>query len=222
MYKKTKSLERIETNLLLAEEGSLRHAILSCAKHFKSSWLELGQHLIAVHKDKLYKEWGYLTFEAYCAQEIGIRKETGIKLIRSYYFLEKEEPEYVKKEYLESVDTHKIPSCGAVDTLRQVKNNKNFTIADYERLKRHVFEEGKEEKEVKDVYRAMMKSVREDDPEEARSARRSQYVRRLIGTLQSIKREAGINKFLSGPVLQELSDIIGKIESELSEQKESE
>ncbi|MDD5746748.1 MAG: hypothetical protein PHO30_05730 [Candidatus Omnitrophica bacterium] len=217
MYKTPKSIERIEANLSLAEEGSLRHSILSCAKQFKSSWLELGQYLIAVHKDKLYKEWGYLTFEAYCAQEIGIRKETGIKLIRSYYFLEKEEPQYVKKEYLETVEPNKIPSCGAVDTLRQVKNNKDFTIADYERMKRHVFEEGKEEKEVKDVYRAMMKSVRENDPEEARTERRTQYVRRLIGTLQSIKREAGMHKFLSGPVLDELADVIKKIESELSE-----
>jgi hydrogenase maturation factor HypE len=97
----------------------------------------------------------------------------------------------------------------------------NFSIADYESLKRHVLEEGKEEKEVRDVYRSMLKTIKENDPEEARKTRRVQYVRRLIGTLHSIAKEASLNKFLPGPLLRELEAVIGKIESEFAGRQES-
>ncbi len=214
---KTKALDRIDEKMSLAEEGSIRYQILACAKNFKSSWLNLGQYLVTVHKDKLYKDWGYLTFEAYCKEDIGIRKETSLKLLRSYYFLEKEEPEYIKKEYLEAIDAHKIPSYEAVDTLRQIKSNKDFGIADYERVKRQVFEEGKADKEVKDVYRQMLKSVREDDdPEEAHSKRRLNYIRRMLGALNSIKKEAEINKFLPVKIISELEHVIEQITAQLT------
>ena len=45
-----------------------------------------------------YEQWGYQTFEAYCAQELHIRKATADKLTRSYSFLEKHEPRAVTQE----------------------------------------------------------------------------------------------------------------------------
>ena len=216
MYKKTKALDRIQTKMDEIEPGSLRYEILSCAKTFKSSWLELGQHLMSVYKDKIYKEWDYLTFEAYCSKEIGIRKETGLKLLRSYYFLEQEEPQYIQKEYLESAGSSQLPSYEAVNTLRQVKTNKELGIADYEKMKRHVFEEGKADKEVKDVYRQMIRSVREENsPEETHKQRRVAYLKRMVGTLNSIKKEIKINNFLSDKVITEIEKIIDKVEAEL-------
>ncbi|MFH1460066.1 MAG: hypothetical protein ABIG64_06835 [Candidatus Omnitrophota bacterium] len=216
MYKKTKALTRIEANIETVEPGSLRQSILICAKNFKSSWLELGQHLMTVHKDKHYKDWGYLTFESYAQKEIGIRKQTALKLLKSYYFLEQEEPQYIRKEYLESLNTPQVPSYESVNVIRQAKTNKAIGIADYERIKRHVLEEGKPEKEVKDVYRSMLKAVKEADPETARISRRINHVRRIIGMLNSIKREVKLNKFLSDSVLDELDKIINKINMELS------
>ncbi|MBU4304928.1 MAG: hypothetical protein KJ893_04820 [Candidatus Omnitrophica bacterium] len=216
MYKTTKALHHIEEKMSEAQEGSLRHAVLACAKSFKSSWIDLGQYLVTIHKDKEYKVWGYSTFEVYCAKEIGIRKETAAKLIRSYRFLEEEEPEYVKKDYLESADTQKVPSCEAVNMLRQVKQNKDIGIADYERMKRQVLEEGKGEKEVKDVYRSMLQAVRESDPEEARREKKLNYLRRMISTVRSIKRELEINKLLPAKVITSLEKVIADIEQELS------
>ncbi|MBI4845830.1 MAG: hypothetical protein HY810_05085 [Candidatus Omnitrophica bacterium] len=216
MQKSTRALERIEASMAEVEKGSLRYMILECAKNFKSSWINLGQYLMSVKRDKTFKEWGYLTFEAYCAKEIGIRKQTGMKLLRSYSFLEQEEPEYIKKEYLDSAQINNIPTYEAVNTLRQVKSNKDLGIADYERMKQQIFEEGREDKEVKDSYQLMLKAVKEADPEQARAERRVKHVRRMLGALKSIKREMEIDKFLSASTIKELEKVISKVESELA------
>ena len=212
---KTKALYRIEQAMADIEEGSFRHQILVCVKQFKRSWMELGQYLVSVHRDKAFKEWGYLTFEAYCSKEIGIRKETALKLLRSYYFLEKEEPQYIQPQYLSDAESNKIPELEAVDTLRQVKNHKELTIEDYAQMKKKVLEDGGSPKEVKDVFRKMLKSARELDPDEDRRKRRVQYLRRMVGSLNSIRREAEANKFLSGKVLSDIKNIIMVIEREL-------
>lgn len=215
MHTQSRAIERIQTNMEAIEEGSLRYSILACAKNFKSSWLELGQHLVSVYNDKLYKEWGYLTFEAYCSKEIGIRKQTGFKLLRSYHFLEQEEPQYIKKEYIESAEGRNIPSCEAVHTLRQVKANKDLDNSDYEKMKRHIFEEGRPEKDVKDVYQSMVKQVQQNSPEEEHKLRRFKYLRRVVGSLNSIRKEIKLSKFLSEDILTELDHIITKIEVEI-------
>ncbi|MFH1062686.1 MAG: hypothetical protein V1747_07370 [Candidatus Omnitrophota bacterium] len=215
MNTQSRAIERIETNMESIEVGSLRYSILACAKNFKSSWLELGQHLVSVYNDKLYKGWGYLTFEAYCSKEIGIRKQTGFKLLRSYHFLEQEEPQYIKKEYIDSANGRNIPSFEAVHTLSQVKANKDLGSDDYAKMKRHIFEEGKPDKEVKDVYQSMIKQVKESSPEEEHKLRRFKYLRRVVGSLNSIRKEIKLSKFLSEDILKELDLIITKIEVEI-------
>src|SRR4030042_972155 len=115
---KTRSLQEIEQRMQGVDQSSLRYKVLESVKNFKTSWIELGQALYSVWKDKLYKEWGYSTFEAYTAKEIGIKKTTAMKLLRSYYFLEKEEPAYLEKDYAEAGKVASIPSYDAVNVLR--------------------------------------------------------------------------------------------------------
>ena len=94
----TRTLDRIDSQMQGVEEGSVRHLALRSAKNFKTSWVELGRALYTVWKDKCYKAWGYITFDAYTAKEIGIKKQTAMKLLKSYYFLEKEEPAVLNEE----------------------------------------------------------------------------------------------------------------------------
>ena len=211
----SKAIERIQTNMESVEPGSLRYSVLECAKNFKSSWIELGRHLMAVYNDKLYKEWGYLTFETYCVKEIGIRRQTGLKLLKSYGFLEQEEPQYVQQEYLEQAHGKNIPSCEAVHMLKQVKSNDELGIAEYEKMKQHVFQEGRPDKEIKDAYQAMVKQARQADPEEEHKLRRFKYLRRVVGSLNSIKKEIKMSNFLSGDILEDLEKIITRIEVEI-------
>lgn len=115
---KTKSLSALEQKMQGLSSDSLRYQILNHTKHFKTSWVELGQALYSAWKDKLYKEWGFSTFEAYTAKEIGIRSQTALKLLRSYYFLEKEEPRLLRKEYADQAQASSMPTLDSIDTLR--------------------------------------------------------------------------------------------------------
>lgn len=212
---KTKSLERIESRMEATEEGTLRRKILECAKNFKSSWLELGQYLYTVWKDKCYKEWGYLTFEAYTAKEIGIRKQTAMKLLKSYYFLEKEEPAYLTHGHNEESAPAVIPSYEAVNLLRLAKNNESVEKSDYHRLKKDVFEKGRDPREIKKDLTAMMRSREELDPEEARERKRASTIKRFLGTLKAFKTEFEASKTVSAAVLKDVAVLIRKLEEEV-------
>ncbi len=79
--------------------GSFRHVVLTAAKRFKSTWAELGKLLVQVRDEAKFEEWGYESFEAYCLKELHIRKNTALKLPRSFSFLAKHEaPEVLKDE----------------------------------------------------------------------------------------------------------------------------
>ena len=86
-------------------------------------------------------------------------------------------------------------------------------------VKKKVLDEAGSEKEVKDVFRQMKQTAREqqEDPETARRSRRLQYLRRMIGSLKSIQREAKTNHFLPGKTLESLHKIIAEIEQEIEE-----
>ena len=114
----TKSLSNIERRMDESSGDPIRRRMLECAKNFKTSWIDLGQSLYSVWKDKLYKDWGYMTFEAYTAKEIGIKKQTAMKLLKSYYFLEKEEPVMLDKERAEGASPAALPNYESVNVLR--------------------------------------------------------------------------------------------------------
>jgi hypothetical protein len=212
-----KGLDTIDRKIKESEDNPLRQHVLQCAKEFKTSWIELGRALYSVWKEKNYKEWGYTNFDAYVTKEIGIRKQTGMKLLRSYTFLEKEEPQYLKAEYNESADTAALPSYESVDVLRLAKNNKNLDTQDYAKLKKKVFDEGKDVSEVKQDLTQLIRERKELEPEEALEQRRVSVVRRFLGTLKAIKQEAQVGKLISPPLLKEVEALIRKVELELEE-----
>ncbi|MBN2830912.1 MAG: hypothetical protein JXL82_01345 [Candidatus Omnitrophica bacterium] len=184
---KTKSLQNIENKMASLEEGSLRYHVLESVKNFKSSWIELGRSLYSVYKDKIYKEWGFATFDAYTAKEIGIRKPTAMKLSRSYFFLEKEEPAYLRDAYTESADAAKLPGYEAIDLLRKARGKKTLDDEDYRKLKKDIFENGKDTREIKRDLTALIRERQELEPEEAYRKKRVSMLRRFLGSLKSLK-----------------------------------
>ena len=212
---KTKSLKNIEQKMDTIDKNSIRYHILESAKNFKTSWIELGRSLYSVWKDKLYKDWGFGTFDAYTAKEIGIKKPTAMKLLRSYYFLEKEEPAYLKDDYAESADTAKLPSYEAVDLLRKAKDKKTLDSQDYSKLKKEIFEDGKDVQAIKRDLTSLIRQREELEPEEAYKKRRTATLRRFIGSLKALKQEAEISKLLPAQLLKEAQELIRKIEEQL-------
>ncbi len=184
---KSKSIQNIEEHMGRLEPGSFRYKTLESAKNFKRSWIELGQHLYAVYKDKMFKDWGYLTFEAYCGKEIGVRQTTAVKLLKSYFFLEKEEPDYLKEQALESQQPREIPSFEAVNALRLAKQSSRIDEEDYEELREDVLQNAKEEGEVKKKIRYILKSApgKIEEPEEKRRL----FLKRLATYMQTTKNE---------------------------------
>ncbi len=216
---KTKSIRTIEQKMSEIEPGSFRYQVLDAARNFKSSWISLGQILYTVYKDKMFKEWGYMTFEAYVKAELGLQKQTAGKLLHSYYFLEKSEPQFLKSvQAKQDLELKSIPSVDAVNVLRLAANNKEFTEDDYQDFKKNVFEDGVDGKEMKKQVGLRLRSIREeDDPEKARFERRNQTLRRLYATLRTLEKELYTAKLVSERTAKELEKLLGYVEAEMGE-----
>ncbi|MEW6101218.1 MAG: hypothetical protein AB1481_02875 [Candidatus Omnitrophota bacterium] len=212
---KTKSIKSIEEKMASFDRESLRYRVLESAKNFKTSWIEFGRALYSAWKDKLYKDWGFGSFELYTAKEIGIRKETAMKLLRSYYFLEKEEPQYLKDDFIQNAETPALPGYDSVDVLRRAKNNKMLDEEDYLKLKKGIFEEGRDAVSIKRDLTQIIRQRRELDTEEVLRQRKLATVKRFVGILKSLKKEIEISKLLPYPLIKEAQALIVKLESEL-------
>lgn len=200
------------------DEGSLRHRALRSAKDFKTSWVELGQVLFTVWKDKLYKDWGYQEFDTYAAKEVGIRKQTALKLLKSYSFLEREEPRYLKKEFTEDAEARTIPTYEAVDVLRQASRNGEIDRGDYAKIRKYVLEDGKDSVEVKKDLTAIIREREELDPGEAREKKRLTVLKRLLSLLKSVRKEIKMANLLPETEIREISSLIGKLEAEVPQE----
>jgi hypothetical protein len=212
---KTKAVGRIEETMRGVEEGSLRYRILKSAKEFKTSWVDLGRALYTAWKEKLFKSWGYATFDAYTAGEIGIRKATALKLLKSYYFLEKERSSYLEDDFIESSDAARVPPIESIDLLRRAKEGKRVGGEDYSALRASVFEKGSEPSEIRRELTRMIRQREDLDPEEAFRKRQRATMVRLLGALRSIRREAAASKLLPAALLGEIAALVKRIEAEL-------
>lgn len=213
---KTKSLKSIEEKMTGMDVNSLRYHVLESAKNFKTSWVELGRGLYSVWKDKLYKDWDYSTFDIYTSREIGIRKQTAMKLLKSYYFLEKEEPGYLKQDYVDSADAALVPGYESIDVLRLAKNKKTLDEDDYANFKKEIFEKGKDARALRRDLTAMIRDRQELEPEEAYKKKKHTTVKRFLSTLKSLKQELEISKLLPMPLIKEAAELIRKLEAELT------
>jgi len=211
---KTSGIRRIEEKISELNEDSLRSFVLERARDFKTSWVALGQALYTIWRDKLYREWGYQEFQSYSAKEIGIRKETAMKLLNSYAFLEKEEPGYLRKDYLKESQPAALPGLDAVNALRLVRAKK-IEGPDYEKLKKDVFEKGREAKEVRKDLSALIRERETVDPEEARQKSRRSAIRRLVSALSAVKKDAQVLKILPHDIIKDTEKLIARLEKEL-------
>jgi len=197
------------------EENSLREHAVQCSKNFKTSWIDLGRALYTIWKDRSFKEWGFAKFDTYTSKEIGIRKQTALKLLRSYYFLEKEEPQYLKMEEGDEDDASTIPTYESVDVLRLAKNKKALDEEDYYNLKKDVLEEGKDAREVRKALTALIREREELSPQEAWEKKKETGLKRLLSTLKSLKREMTETKMVPATLVKDVEKLIDRLEIEL-------
>lgn len=157
---KSKGEQVIEQIMRELDPASDRYQVLSTAKQFKSSWVELGAQLIRVSRDGLFRQWGYDSFEDYCSREIRIKKPTAQKLTLAYNYMEKEEPELLARR----AELKPLPDFRSVDLLRQAREEKDFTAEEYAELRRSVVDEERSHPTILKRFKEVAAAHEEIDP----------------------------------------------------------
>ncbi len=157
------------------EPGTRRHQALEEAIQFKRSWLRLARQLFEIREAKLFREWGYRTFEAYGKHELHLTKETLGKLVRSYEFLSRHEPatlEQAETEHEEEAapPAPDLPSFQVLDILAEARQNPNLAEEDYRELRDQVFRDDP-------PPAALRKMLKERAPDPVRPANEDPAVR---------------------------------------------
>ena len=116
-------------------EGSARRRVLEGARRFKAAWVEFGRLLSEVKREGLWREWGYPSFERYCAKELFIRPATAEKLTMSYGFLERHEPELARPR-----GDPKAPPFEVIEVLSRAEATGQLSNAAWRELRDEVLE----------------------------------------------------------------------------------
>lgn len=213
-------MSSVEGKVDYVDTASFREQVQDVAKRFKTNWIELAKHLYTVKKDKLFKGWGYVDFDEYCAKEISIKKQTAFKLLNSYHFLTREEPQFLVAENLQKKKPDRLPDYEAVNILRKAKANKELKETDYKQLREDVFERASEPRELGKQFRSMIWAAKDIDPEQERADRRMVSIKRLLSTFRTLKKEAEILKLLPGEIIKEAENVVASIEAVIGKGRE--
>ncbi len=193
---------------------TIREEILQFAKNFKTSWIGLGRHLYAVWQDKMYKGWGYEKFEDYTKEELGMKKSLCMKLLKTYLFIEQEEPVYLNKKFLQNRAPINVPGYDEVDVLRLAKKKKELTVSDYTKLRREIFDKGLNATDARKELTAIIKERKQIDPEEERQQRNEAAIKKMINAIESFKKDMEALKLIP----YELIEQIGELKEKLAQQ----
>ena len=151
----SRSDAEIASQLDRLDPASERHKILSAARRFKASWVELGEQLTQTREQGSYKKWGYTTFEAYCRRELHIRQDTANKLTRSFSFLRDHQPAVLEKR-----EGAAMPGLDVVDLLSRAQNQSAMSQESMGNISAQALAP-----EARVSRQQLMKQLREADPE---------------------------------------------------------
>ncbi|MBP9855397.1 MAG: hypothetical protein KBD53_11075 [Candidatus Omnitrophica bacterium] len=195
---------------------NIRETITDLSKDFKRSWIELGRHLYAVWQDKLYRHWGFEKFEDYIERELGLKKPLATKLLKSYLFLEQDEPQYLDAEFKEGRDADKIPGYEEINFLRLAKHKKELTKQDYFKLKKDVFDKGKNATVLRKDLTAMMRERKQVDPDEERETRSQTAIKRMITSIKSFQKDMETLRLVPDTVIKGTKELLSQLEDQLA------
>lgn len=195
-------IERIMQEL---DPASPRYQALATARRFKSSWVELGEKLLQIQKTGQFRDWGYESFEDYCSREIRIKKPTAQKLTLAYRYLEKDEPELLVRQ----TELKPLPDYRSVELLRQAREDKAFSEAEYADLRRAVIDDERSHPTVLKRFREVA-AARDDSPTDPALPLKNALsaARRLETALRSVAN-------LPHEIPEGIGEIVGLLEERL-------
>lgn len=195
----------------------MRALVQEGAKDFKASWLKFSQALYGVYRDKLYEYWGYEKFEFYVEREVGIKKTIALRLVKTYAFVEQQEPQCLRAEFFEDRDAGGLPEFDAINLLRMARNNKDLTKQDYQEIRKDVMDKGKNAALVRKDLTALIKERKQVDPDEERAQRNAAAVRRFLNAIRSFKKDAETLKLIPAKILNKAIELFKELESEVDQ-----
>ena len=96
--------------------------------------------------------------------------------------------------------------------LRKARSHKELSREDYTKLRKDIFEKGKDASLVRKDLTAIIKERKKIDPEEARDSRHEQSVRRLMAALRSFKKDMETLKLADPDIVEEAEGLLEKLE----------
>jgi len=158
----------------------LREAVVQAARRFKSTWVELGRLLVEVRRENLFEHWGYDSFEAYCAKELHIRRQTALKLTRSFSFLDKHEPRRMAADDA----SIRAPSFEVVEVLAQAEERGQLSSDEYRTIRESIWDPARAPSELKRELSARFPQPAPD--RDHALGRLAQTARRLANELRAV------------------------------------
>jgi hypothetical protein len=132
----------------------VRLTVLAASRRFKSTWVELGKLLVKVRDEALFEGWGYPSFEAYCLAELKIRRQTALKLTRSFSFLDRHEPQAMQAvQGMPGVQgssaTESAPPFEVVEVLAQAEERGQLSAQEYKSIRDSIWSDAKPTSELR-------------------------------------------------------------------------
>jgi hypothetical protein len=201
----------IETIMRDLDPSSERYRVLDVARRFKSSWVELGQELLRVNRDGLFRQWGYESFREYCSREIRIKQPTAQKLTRAYHYLSREEPELLNRK----AELKPLPDYRTIDLLREAREEQGFSSEQYDALRKAVLEDERSHPAVRKQFKEMAAANRSD-----LQAERTERCKAALAAARRLENSLQPLPDLAGAFMEELSGLIALLQEQVANHEE--
>jgi hypothetical protein len=207
------TLKKIDAKLDNLDPESLRYQVLISLRKFRSSWVELGRLLTDVAYGGDYKEWGYDDFEVYCARELGLKKPTVNKLMLSYRYMQKKEPDRLGQYEKWDGDgvPPDMPDYQTVGLLQKVDDRDDIDNESKNRFHSLAFDEGAEETSLrKEIRNAIAVAEERDMGEEQVKAKELGDIRR---TSRVLRKKLAESRYVPMGLRERFEALLGELEA---------
>ncbi len=206
----TKTDRAMEDQMLAVSSDPVRADTLQKARAFKRTWLELAEVLNRANDKKLWEQWGFSDFDAYCRKELHLRGSTVQKLLGSYRFLETSAPRVIERARNDHFEAP-IPSIQTVEFVEKATREGHADEETLATIRRGAFEEGLEKTVLAKKFGDLVFPVSASDRKEKQRAQIAAAARRL----SSLVAEDGapVPKALAIRIEEVVGELLEKIEN---------
>ena len=163
-----------------------------------------------VRDEALFEGWGYSSFEGYCLGELKIRKQTALKLTRSFSFLDRHEPEAMSVPQA----TESAPPFEVVEVLAQAEERGQLSAQEYKSIRDSIWSDDKPPSELR---RELTERFPAPEPKVSQSAE----LKRLWTMAKRLHAELIANKKVPGAVAERAEAVAADLEELVTQKAEA-